>query len=160
LAKLLDISGYWPYIATAVAMVMMALVGIVATDIGPWYRSLIKPSWQPPDWLFGPVWTTIYVLITLSIGLAWNAATAEQRQLLLVLLLINIVLNMLWSVLFFTLKRPTWAMFEIVLLWGSIVSLMWAVSTYKMVSLWLLAPYLLWATFAATLNASIIKLNP
>jgi len=142
------------------ALVVAAGIGMWSTDVEGWYRRLEKPSWQPPDWLFGAAWTTIYCFMVASAGMAWNAADAQQQSVLLWLIGINLILNILWSVLFFKIHRPDWALVEVVGLWLSI--LFWIIYTYSIhtLSAWLLAPYLLWVSVAAFLNLTIIRLNP
>ena len=152
-------SGWAPYVITALGTVAMALAGIVATDIGPWYRALRKPSWQPPDWLFGPAWTTIYVFIVAAIGQGWNHAPAELRGTIFWLVVVNFVLNALWSTLFFKLRRPDLALVEVVPLWLSIAALMVLFADFRPLAAWLLLPYLLWVGFAAFLTLTIVRLN-
>jgi len=149
-----------PYIATTVAVIIMAVVGMKATDIGEWYKSLKKPAWQPPDWLFGPAWTTLYCLIVASVGLVWNAASANDYSAILWLVGINFVLNMLWSVLFFTLKRPLWALVEAIMLMVSVAAMMFFFYPILPLAAWLLLPYLAWVAFAAFLTFTILRLNP
>ncbi|MEQ8858856.1 MAG: TspO/MBR family protein [Pseudomonadales bacterium] len=138
-----------------------AMLGGLATDIGDWYRNLQKPSWQPPDWLFAPVWTLIFALIAWSAGAAWLAATPEVRSVQVVLpFAANLLLNVAWSFLFFRLQRPRLALKELLLLWLSIVVLMaalWPISEFAAL---LLLPYLLWVSFAGWLNLTIVRLNP
>ena len=145
-------------IATLLAIVVGGLGG-AATDIGPWYYGLVKPSWQPPDWLFGPVWTTIYVLTAIAGVRAWRLGNPTERRFFAGALALNLVLNVLWSVIFFTLKRPDLALLEVVPLWLSIALLMLLVRRYSPLSSALLLPYLLWVGFAAYLNWTIVRLN-
>ena len=145
-------------IATLLAIVVGSLGG-AATDIGPWYFGLVKPSWQPPDWLFGPVWTTIYVLTAVAGVRAWRRGNPTERRFFAGALALNLVLNVLWSVIFFTLKRPDLALIEVVPLWLSIALLMLLVRRYSPLSSVLLLPYLLWVGFAAYLNWTIVRLN-
>ncbi len=145
-------------LATLLAIVVGGLGG-AATDIGPWYFSLVKPSWQPPDWLFGPVWTTIYVLSAIAGVRAWRRGDPTERRFFAGALALNLVLNVLWSVIFFTLKRPDLALLEVVPLWLSIALLMLLVRRYSPLSSALLLPYLLWVGFAAYLNWTIVRLN-
>ena len=123
--------------------------------------SLLQPSWQPPDWLFGPAWTLIYLCAGTAAVQAWEApAPAAWRHRLLGLFAVNGLLNVGWSVLFFTLKRPDWALYEVPLLWLSILALVLHIwPRHRRAALWLM-PYLLWVAFAATLNATIVQLNP
>ena len=145
-------------IATLLAIVVGGLGG-AATDIGPWYYGLVKPSWQPPDWLFGPVWTTIYVLTAIAGVRAWRRGNPTERRFFAGALALNLVLNVLWSVIFFTLKRPDLALLEVVPLWLSIALLMLLVRRCSPLSSVLLLPYLLWVGFAAYLNWTIVRLN-
>jgi len=145
-------------IAILLALVVGGLGG-AATTIGPWYYALVKPSWQPPDWLFGPVWTTIYVLTAIAGVKAWRRADALQRRHYMGALLLNCVLNLLWSMIFFTSRRPDLALIEVVPLWLSVLLLAVLPWRYARASSWLLLPYLLWVAFAAYLNWTIVRLN-
>ncbi|MEZ5459399.1 MAG: TspO/MBR family protein [Steroidobacteraceae bacterium] len=148
----------WWY--AALGALAVAILGGLATEIGPWYRALAKPSWNPPDWLFGPAWTLIYALTALAGVEAWQAARERpQRRMLALLFIINGCLNVLWSLLFFRLRRPDWALFEVGALWLSIVSLLYYCGRLHRRSVALLLPYLLWVSFAAVLNASVVSLN-
>ena len=149
-----------PLAVAAIGWAIVAMTGGALTDIGPWYRSLIKPSWQPPDWLFGPVWTTIFILAAVSAALAWRAAGETQRRMVAILFVANGILNVLWSLLFFHLKQPLLAGFEVVLLWASIVALIVYLRRFSRPAAWLLVPYLLWVSFATVLNWTIVALNP
>ena len=149
-----------PLAVAAIGWAIVAMTGGALTDIGPWYRSLIKPSWQPPDWLFGPVWTTIFILAAVSAALAWRAAGETQRRMVAILFVANGILNVLWSLLFFHLKQPLLAGFEVVLLWASIVALIVYLRRFSRPAAWLLVPYLLWVSFATALNWTIVALNP
>ncbi len=149
-----------PVVVAALAAVVVAGLGASATDIGPWYQTLRKPSWQPPDWLFGPAWTLIYGLIALAGVKAWRAADGRRtRNRILVLFAANALLNVLWSELFFGLHRPDWALLETVVFWASIVVLIAAVWPLSRTAAWLLAPYLAWVTFASVLNLAVVRLN-
>jgi tryptophan-rich sensory protein len=136
------------------------MAGGLLTRIGPWYFSLSVPPWKPPNWAFGPVWTTIGICSALSAGYAWRAAeTPDQRRLILAVFGANAVLNVLWSLFFFRLRRPDWALLEVVPLWLSVLApvvLLWPI---RPLSSLLLLPYLLWVTIAATLNLSIVRRN-
>lgn len=148
------------YAAITVALVLVGGIGGRATDIGPWYRNLVKPSWNPPDWAFPVAWTTIYLFIIASVGGAWNHADASQHTLILWVVGINLILNTLWSVLFFAMRKPFWGLIEVVLLWLSIVAMIVCFADIDSLYAWLLAPYLAWVSVAAFLNLSIIRLNP
>jgi translocator protein len=151
----------WTLVAVATVLVgAVALLGGLATEVGEWYESLTFPSWRPPNWLFGPAWTLIFLLTAASGVLAWEEAPdGDARLRLLFLFLVNAALNVAWSPLFFKLRRPDWALIELVFLWLSIVSLVVAVGQISSFAATLLAPYLLWVSFAGFLNWTMVKLN-
>jgi translocator protein len=136
-------------------------MGIVATQLSPWYYELRQPSWKPSDVLFGPVWSTIFLCAAVALVLAWSAesATAPARSRLLVVYLVNAALNVLWSLLFFRLRRPDWALVEVVALWISIVAMMWTLAPLSRLGAALILPYLAWVSFASVLNRAIVRLN-
>lgn len=149
-----------PAIVAAVTAILVLGVGGWMTKIDGWYHNLSKPSWNPPNWLFGPAWTVILGLAAWAGVLAWeDAATAAEQMLVLGLYAINIVLHMLWSPLFFNLRRPDWALIEIPFLWVSILSLIIGLAPLTPLAPWLLLPYLLWVSFAAFLNFTIVRMN-
>ena len=149
-----------PLIVAGVAAFVLTAAGGLLTEIGPWYRQLRKPSWQPPDWLFGPAWTLILACAAWSAALAWtNAPTAGERTLVVIMYSLNGFFHLIWSPLFFKFKRPDWALFEVPLLWLSILVPMVVVAPFSSLATWLLLPYLLWVTFAAYLNLTIVRLN-
>jgi benzodiazapine receptor len=149
-----------PVAIASVTVILVLAVGAGSTTVDTWYRDLRKPSWNPPNWVFGPAWTVILALAAWSGLSAWTNTTDDPgRVLILALFGINMVLHMLWSPLFFALKRADWALIEIPFLWLSIAALMLGVGRYSTLSIWLLLPYLLWVTFAAFLNLKIVRLN-
>ncbi len=155
-------TSFWkPFLIAFVVAQTIGGVGAIATDIGPWYKSLDKPWWQPPDWLFGPAWTVIFALTAASAAYAWrDAPTKTARTSLVTLLLTNGLFNILWSVLFFRLQRPDWALLEVGALWASVLIPILVVSRYSKRAAWLLVPYISWVTFAGILNYKIVQLNP
>ena len=149
-----------PIIIAALAAMAVAGIGGLMTDIGPWYLGLVKPSWQPPDWLFGPAWTLIFSLAAASGVIAWRAAPNQaSREWMLALFALNAVLNVSWSLLFFKLKRPDWALMEVGFLWLSVALLIVVLGRYSRKASLLLAPYLVWIAFAAALNWATVRLN-
>ena len=148
-------------IAAAVAWgVIVAGAGAWLTDISPWYRALKKPWWQPPDWLFGPAWTLILTLAALSAYLAWRDAPDRTARLTIAALFVaNGVANVVWSPLFFKMRRPDWALIEVPFLWLSIVALILATLPVSRTAGLLLLPYLFWVSFATFLNLTIVRLN-
>jgi tryptophan-rich sensory protein len=152
---------HWkPVLIAAVSAIAVAALGALMTDLGPWYANLRKPSWQPPDWLFGPVWTLIFALCALSGYIAWREAPNRGgRDGVIGLFALNGFLNVLWSTIFFRVKRPDWALVEVGLLWFSIVLMIVVLMRYSKTASLLLLPYLAWVTFAAVLNWSVVRLN-
>ncbi|ABD86867.1 TspO/MBR family protein [Rhodopseudomonas palustris] len=153
--------SFWkPVLIAAAVATCIGTIGGLLTDTGLWYQSLIKPSWQPPDWLFGPAWTLIFALAAMSAIYAWRSAENEsQRRWVVALFALNGLLNVLWSTLFFVVKRPDWAVLEVVLLWLSVllpILVFWRRST---TASYYLVPYLLWVSFAAFLNLTVVRLN-
>ena len=153
-------SFLWSLGVAAAVAVVVAIAGAVLTDTGPWYDRLKKPSWKPPDWAFGPVWTTIFVLAVIATALAWSAAeAAAERFLIFGALAINVVLNIAWSAIFFKLRRPDWALREVALFWLSILGLIVVLGSVSTLAGILLVPYLAWVSIASFLNLRIVQLN-
>lgn len=142
-----------PLLVAAAAAILVATVGGTLTDTGAWYQSLRKPAWQPPDWLFGPAWTVIFALAVLSAATAWRfAPDSSARERIVGLFALNGFLNVLWSLLFFRLQRPDWALYEVTLLWLSIVVLIVVLFGLSRLASLLLVPYLAWVSFAGMLE--------
>lgn len=131
-----------------------------ASSITSWYAGLEKPSFNPPNFIFGPVWTTLYILMGVSVYLVWQSQTkTSSTRNVRWLFWVHLVLNASWSLVFFGLENPLAALFVIIALWGMIVLLIiqfWRIS--KLASL-LLVPYLCWVSFATVLNFAIWQLN-
>jgi translocator protein len=140
----------------------VAGVGGLATAPGvrDWYPSLNKPSWTPPAWLFGPVWTVLYLCIAVAGFLAWRQSGFGGAKWAMRLFAVQLVLNVAWSWVFFYLRQPGWGFTEIVLLWAVILATTVAFFNITAWSGLLFVPYLLWVTFAACLNLAIWRLNP
>jgi len=127
-------------------------------NVRAWYPALNKPEWRPPNWLFAPVWTVLYVLMGVAIWRAWRAGGPAAARLVRGYFA-QLAFNALWSVLFFGLKQPAWALADILLLWGLLLWLQVGLgrTDRRAGILWL--PYVLWVGFAAALNAAIVRLN-
>ena len=136
-----------------------ALTGAVFRP-GTWYEQLAKPSWRPPNRLFAPVWTVLYLTIAISGWLIWREAGFAGAMLPLTIYAIQLALNAAWTPIFFGRHRPDLAFFEIVLVWLSIVATIALFYPVHAGAAWLLLPYLGWVTFAAALNLAIWRLNP
>ncbi|MEO8524467.1 MAG: TspO/MBR family protein [Caldimonas sp.] len=146
--------------AAASAALAVAVLGGLSTDIGPWYRSLAEPWWKPPDALFAPAWTLIYACAAIAGVKSWQRAVSRPwREWMLGLFAMNVFLNVSWSLLFFRIRRPDWALVEVGLLWLSILVLIVFLGRVSRTSGWLLAPYLVWVSFAAVLNLAVVRLN-
>ena len=124
-----------------------------------WYRSLNRPSYAPPNWVFGPVWTILYLMIAVSGWLVWSAQSERSKRPAMIVFAIQLALNAVWSALFFGLHSPGWALFEICLLWAAILSTMVSFSSHSRLAARLLLPYFGWVSFAAFLNYGFWSLN-
>lgn len=149
-----------PILIAGMIALIVAILGATITDIGPWYHSLAQPRWAPPDAVYGVAWTAIYAFTALAGVTGWLATpTRQEREWLLGLFALNGFLNILWSLLFFRLHRPDWAVIEVLALWVSVASLMIVIWRRSMTGAVLLLPYLLWVTFAGYLNMIVVRLN-
>lgn len=156
------LAGGWdpPAVAGLVALAV-AVAGGIATRTDAWYRRLRVPGWKPPDWAFGPVWAVIFALTTASAVIAWNVAPdPAARTRLIFVLAVNGALNIAWSVIFFRLRRPDWAFAEVLVLWLSILAVMFVVGGVSTTAALLNLPYLVRVSVAACLNLTIVRLNP
>jgi benzodiazapine receptor len=137
-------------------------IGSLATfaNVRTWYPLLHKPSWNPPSWIFGPVWTVLYVLMAIAIWRAWRASSsAAVRSRLVIGYFGQLALNAGWSIIFFGLKQPAWAFIDIIALWALLVALQIDIRRTDQLAGWLWLPYLLWVSFATALNFAIVWLN-
>ncbi len=138
----------------------VAGLGALTTDLGPWYQSLHRPWFQPPDWLFGPAWTVIFSLAAIAGALAWQSNPPLRAWARMAgLFAVNGVLNIVWSALYFRLHRPDWALAETAALWLSVLALIFVLRPYTRTGSLLLVPYLAWVSFAAVLNLAVVRLN-
>jgi len=157
------VSG-WSQVAVLGAFLAICLgagaLGSVATapQIPTWYASLSKPPWNPPSWVFAPVWTSLYMMMGAAAWLVWRRVGTPFNQVFF-WFWIQLVLNTIWSFIFFGLERPGWAFAEIILLWLSIAATLWAFRKCSRLAALLLIPYLGWVSFAACLNFTIWSLN-
>lgn len=126
-----------------------------------WYPTLLKPSFNPPNWVFAPVWTLLYIMMGVAAGLVWDRFSFDKGAVkkALVFFIVQLVLNAIWSYLFFGLHNPMLAGLEIILLWLMIYETYFQFTKINKVAGYLLVPYLVWVAFAAVLNASIWWLN-
>ena len=148
-----------PVLIAVLLVLAVGGIGGAATEIGPWYLQLAKPYWQPPDWAFGPIWTLLYITTSIAGVRAWRNANPQEKKYFLATVLMNCVLNVLWSVLFFKLHRPDIALMEVGALLLSVLLLTVLPWSYSRVSTWLMVPHLFWVSTAACLNLFTVKLN-
>jgi tryptophan-rich sensory protein len=128
-------------------------------SVGTWYPTLAKPSWNPPAWVFGPVWTALFVLMAVAAWLVFRERAAHPVALAMGLYALQLVLNAAWSFIFFGLRNPAAGLAEIALLWLVIAATGAAFWTVKPLAGLLLIPYLAWVSFAAVLNFALWRLN-
>jgi len=160
-----DISRRLDFIGLAAFIVLCLLVSglggiITATSVGSWYLSIEKPAFNPPNWVFAPVWTTIFVFIAIAGWRVWRKIHAPRRRPSMIAFAIQLGLNLTWSFLFFGLRRIDLAMVEIIVLLASIIIttiLFWKIDRLAGA---LFVPYVVWVAFATLLNISLWLLNP
>jgi len=149
-----------------VMIVTCVIVGTVSglvtqESVTTWYPTINKPSFNPPNWIFAPVWTTLYVMMAIAAGLVWDKMETQRETVrkALIFFAIQLALNALWSFIFFGLHNPMLALIEIVLLWLMIYETFVQFNKVNKIAGYLFIPYILWVTFALVLNASIWWLN-
>lgn len=135
-----------------------AVIGVFSLP-GPWYAALVKPSWNPPAWIFGPVWTLLYTLMAVAAWLVWRRGGVRAQAKPLAWFMGQLVLNAIWSPLFFGFRRTGWAFAEIIVLGVSIAFTIRAFARVQRVAAGLLVPYLAWVGFATVLNGTLWWLN-
>ena len=147
------------------AIIICELAGIIGSiftfsAIPTWYATLTKPALNPPSWIFGPVWTTLYALMGIAAFLVWKKGWNRKNvPKALSVFSLQLILNASWSIVFFGLHSPGWALVNIILMWLAIV---WTMILFYKISkpaMWLLVPYILWVSFASYLNYAIWVLN-
>ena len=148
------------------SFILFTLVTFSASAIGgfatitfkePWYSLLIKPSFNPPDWIFGPVWTTLYLMMTIAIWIFWHSKNRDMKT--VYIYLIHLIFNTTWSVVFFVLHKMILALLILIILIYLIIILTLRFKRVSLLSSYLMIPYLLWCFFALMLNISLILLN-
>lgn len=147
------------FICIAICLTLGLLSGFSTVDeIANWYRFIYKPSWNPPNWIFGPMWTTLYILMGIAVALIWQSSHQPKKR-AIILFIIQFIFNLAWSFIFFNLHAIGWALAEILMM--LLFIMLTIVSFYKInkTAAFLLIPYLLWVSFATVLNGSIWYLN-
>jgi translocator protein len=149
----------WIVLAGFVALCLAVgvLAGLVtAPAVAEWYPTLVKPSWRPPNWLFAPAWTVLYIMMAVAAWLVWRAGNAKSA---LLLWGGQLLLNFAWSFLFFGARSPGLGLIDIAAMWLAIAATIFAFSFKSRLAAFLMVPYLCWVSFAAALNAAIFMLN-
>jgi tryptophan-rich sensory protein len=148
-------------VAVSLPLVLGAFAGyFTAGSVNGWYNTINKPSFNPPNWIFAPVWTTLYVMMGIAFYIVW--IKVEQNKIktkAIIFYFIQLILNFCWSVIFFYAAEPGWAFIEILLLWSMIAATIIKFAKISKPAAWLMAPYIVWVSFAAVLNFSIWWLN-
>jgi translocator protein len=151
-----------PFIFSIALCFLAGAIGSLFTysEITNWYASLQKPFFNPPNWIFGPVWSLLYLLMGIALYEVWTSQTkTKKKKLAITYFFIQLVLNSLWSILFFGLHSPFLAFLEILVLATMIVLTIQKFFYISKVAAWLMIPYLAWVCFATVLNLSIVLLN-
>ncbi len=149
----------WPALLGFIAVNCVAAATGGIFRPGKWYEDLRKPSWTPPNWLFGPAWSLLYAMSAFAGYLVFVSAQPGALMTPMVFYGLQLVLNGMWSAIFFGMRRPDIAFGEVLLLWLSILATIVAFSAVRADAAWLLVPYLAWVTFAAALNFAVWRLN-
>jgi translocator protein len=159
--SLSDKSDWISLIFFLIGCFAVAGLGSFATvpEIPVWYANLRKPAWTPPNWLFGPVWTALYLAMAIAAWMVWRRTGWEGSNGALWLFVIQLALNLSWSFIFFKFHSPPWAFVEIVVLWIMIAATIAKFAGISRASAILLAPYLVWVTYAAALNFAVWRMN-
>ena len=130
------------------------------SEIPGWYAQLQRPSWNPPNWIFPPVWTLLFVMMGISLFLVWkNNVPVGVKKMAIIFFSIQLLLNILWSYVFFKQHAMGWALVEIIILWIAILLTIFAFGKISSLAAWLLVPYISWVSFAAILNYTFWKIN-
>jgi len=158
-SRFADIAGLVLFVAFCLGIAALG-AAVTATSVKTWYANLAKPSFNPPDAVFGPVWTVLYILMGIAAWRVWRIADRDTARGPLTLFALQLALNLGWSVVFFGLQKIGAAVATIVVLWVAILVTMLAFRTVDRVAALLMAPYLAWVTFATVLNIAVWQLNP
>lgn len=156
------LSSTWKFI---IAILLCESIGIMSgflasANNNDWFDTINKPAWNPPGYLFGPVWTTLYLLMGIALGIIWTNKSSEQSKFnAYSLFAVQLFLNFWWSIFFFNFHSPTLALVDIVLMLITIILTIFSFSTFSKTASWLLVPYIAWVSFASILNFTIWNLN-
>lgn len=148
-----------------ISILIPVLVGAISgfftsSGVNGWYALANKPWFNPPNWIFAPVWTTLYILMGIALFSVWRSDADKTIKLTAIILFtVQLTLNFFWSIIFFKLQQPGWAFAEIIVMWLMIVLTIFWFGKISATAAWLLVPYICWVSFASVLNYSIWRLN-
>jgi benzodiazapine receptor len=148
-------------IAVAIPLAVGATSGFfTVSGVNSWYQTINKPSWNPPALIFGPVWTTLYIMMGIALYLVWKPNINDAlKRIAISLFAVQLILNFFWSFIFFNQRQIGWALAEIIVMWVFILLTIFAFARVNKTAAWLLVPYISWVSFATILNYTIWKLN-
>jgi tryptophan-rich sensory protein len=148
-------------ISIAIPVAVGAISGFFTiSGVESWYQTIAKPSWNPPNWIFGPVWTTLYILMGIALYLIWKSESSDiLKKTAIALFSVQLILNFFWSLIFFNQHQVGWALAEIIMMWVVILLTIFAFANVNKTAAWLLVPYIAWVSFATILNYTIWQLN-
>ena len=161
--KRVGFTSIWKLVISIVVCQGAGIIGSLFTTpaIPTWYAALQKPAFTPPNWLFAPAWITLYLLMGIAAFLIWRVGLENRRvRTALIIFLVQLVLNSLWSVVFFGMQSPLYGIIVIIILWLAILLTILKFARISSLAAWLLVPYILWVSFASALNIAIWLLNP
>lgn len=153
-----------PIVKLIIAIAIPVVTGLIASwftsqSVGTWFTTLNRPSFAPPNWVFGPVWTLLYVLMGISLYIIWRRPESIQKEKALFIFGLQLTCNFLWSFFFFYMRRPSFALVDIIVLWILIIIMIVRFYRLSPTAGLLNIPYLLWVSFALALNYQYWKLN-
>lgn len=148
-------------ISLAIPLAIGATSGFfTVSGVESWFQTINKPTWNPPNWIFGPVWTTLYVMMGIAFFIIWKSEIrSELKKSAIVLFAVQLVLNFFWSFIFFNQHEIGWALVEIIIMWFFILFTIFAFGNISKTAAWLMVPYISWVSFATILNYTIWQLN-
>jgi tryptophan-rich sensory protein len=158
----MTLNNFFKFIISISLPILAGIIGSIFTtpSIDLWYSTLIKPALNPPSWVFAPTWTILYVLMGISMFLVWKKGfNRKDVKIALLIFITQLILNTLWSIIFFAVHSTDGALIEIVLLWFAILATIIAFAKISKLAAWLLVPYILWVSFASYLTYYIWVLN-
>ena len=148
-----------------VSILLPLLVGglsgfFTSSGVNGWYATVSKPWFNPPNWIFAPVWTALYIMMGIALFLIWKSkAEKSVKQTAIILFVVQLILNFFWSLIFFKMQQPGWAFAEIIIMWLIILLTIIWFGKISSAAAWLLVPYICWVSFASVLNFAIYRLN-